>query len=77
MSADQEVLHALPQWWTHHAVVDEDLQQPSREVSIGGRVQGELRQAQGQHVARLLGQREGLGAERRLAVVLPAVELPL
>lgn len=65
------------QRWTHHAVVDKDLEQPSREVPIHGWVQGELRQAQRQHVARLRGQCERLGGEGRLAVVLPAVELPL
>lgn len=68
---------AACQRWTHHAAIDEDLKQPSREISIRGRVQGEFRQAQGQHVARLQGQCEGLGGKGRLAVVLSAVELPL
>lgn len=65
------------QRWTHHAVIDKDLKQPSREISICGWVQGEFRQAQGEHVARLQGQCERLWGEGRLAVVLPAVELPL
>lgn len=65
------------QRWTHHAAIDKDLKQPSREISIRGRVQGEIRQAQGQHVARLQGQCEGLGDEGGLTVVLPAVDLPL
>lgn len=63
--------------WTHHAVGDEDLEQSSGVVSVGGRVQGELRHAQRQHVARLHGQRERLGLEGRLAVVAFTVELPL
>lgn len=64
-------------WWTHHAVGDEDFKQSSGVVSVVGRVQGELRHAQRQHVARLHRQRERLGLEGRLAMVLFTVELPL
>lgn len=63
--------------WTHHAVGDEEVKQSSGVVSVGGGVQGELRHAQRQHVARLHGQRERLGLEGRLTVVLFIVELPL